>query len=72
MTARPGDIERLLKNRWDRGKSCHKYNYTVQDIAKVTGRAVGTVRNDINKGKLKMGSLLSVSNYVCRLKSRGR
>jgi len=42
-----------------------KHYYTVQDIADVSGKAVGTVRNDSAKGKLDLDSLASVVRY-CR------
>ena len=39
---------------------------TVKDIARATRRAEGTVRNDINHGKVEMDSLVSVSMYVAK------
>ena len=66
MTAREGDIERLLANRWTHGKSATRYNYTTWDIARLTGRAIGTVRNDIAAGRLIMDDLKSVSEYIMR------
>lgn len=46
------------------GRGYTKYTYTVQDVAKVSGRAVGTVRNDVAKGKLDLDSLESVVAYI--------
>jgi hypothetical protein len=57
------------KNRWRGGKSYHKYCYTVKDIAEITGRAEGTIRNDISRKKLIMDDLLSVSFYIHALYS---
>ena len=64
MTAREGDIERLLANRWTHGKSATRYPYTVQTVARATRRAEGTVRNDIAHSKLEMESLVSVAYYI--------
>jgi cell division protein FtsB len=52
------------KNRWRGGKSYHKYCYTVQDIAAITERAIGTIRNDMSKKKLIMDDLRSVAEYI--------
>ena len=46
------------------GKKYTRYNYTTLDVAKLTGRSIGTIRNDIASGKLVMSDLLSVSGYV--------
>ena len=53
-------------NRWNRGKSPHKYSYTVRDIAKATGKVEGTIRNDICKGRLNPHDLMSVAKYIVR------
>ena len=66
------DTEQLKKGRekgmqspnFGRGRHPTRHTYTVQDIAKVTGRAEGTVRNDICNGVLVVDDLLSVSRYV--------
>lgn len=52
------------ENRWTKGKSYHKYCYTVQDISQITGRAIGTIRNDMSKKKLIMDDLRSVAEYI--------
>ena len=52
--------------RWKGGKSHHKYFYTVQDIATITERAEGTIRNDASAGRLNLGDLLSVSKYCTK------
>ena len=54
----------MYEKRWQNGKSYHKYYYTVKDISQITGRAVGTIRNDMSKGKLAMDDLLSVIKYI--------
>lgn len=54
----------MQDKRWENGKSYHKYCYTVKDIADITGRSVGTIRNDMSKGKLDMNDLLDVLTYI--------
>jgi len=54
----------MQDKRWQNGKGYHKYYYTVKDIAQITGRAIGTIRNDMSKGKLEMSDLLSVIKYI--------
>lgn len=54
----------MQDKRWKNGKGYHKYYYTVKDVSEITGRAVGTVRNDISKGKLVMNDLKSVVKYL--------
>jgi len=46
------------------GRGFTRYNYTTHDIARITHRAIGTVRNDISEGKLVMDDLLNVSRYI--------
>jgi hypothetical protein len=58
----------MEENRWTKGKSYVKYCYTVQDISAITGRAIGTIRNDMSKKKLIMDDLLSVSSYIGKRK----
>ena len=53
-------------NRNKSGRGYSKYTYTVKDIARATRRAEGTVRNDINHGKVELASLVSVSVYVAK------
>lgn len=43
-----------------------KYCYTVKDIAEITGRAEGTIRNDISRKKLNMSDLKSVAEYITK------
>ena len=54
------------QNRWKNGGSYKKYYYTVKDISEITGRATGTIRNDIYQKKLVMDDLRSVSQYIIR------
>lgn len=56
------------QNRWKGGRGYTKYYYTVKDIAEITGRAIGTVRNDITKSRLELADLKSVFEYILRLK----
>jgi len=53
-------------NRWQKGKSYHRYSYTILDISEATKRAPGTVRNDVSRGELDVEDLVSVANYVVR------
>lgn len=46
------------------GKGYTKYHYTTKDIAEITGRAIGTVRNDISRKRLIMDDLRSVAQYI--------
>lgn len=48
------------------GRGYTKYHYTVKDIAEITGRAEGTIRNDISRKKLIMDDLRSVAEYITR------
>ena len=48
------------------GRGFKRYFYTVQDIARVTGRKVGTVRNDVSRGLVVLGDIKSVSRYIER------
>jgi hypothetical protein len=52
------------QNRWKHGKSYHKYHYTLKDIVRITGRAIGTIRNDIYNKKLDPDDLESVAEYI--------
>ena len=52
--------------RWQNGKSYHKYTYTVKDIAEITGRSLGTIRNDMSAGKINMDDLLNVMQYIVK------
>ena len=54
----------LYGKEWRGVKTYTKYTYTVKDIAKTTGRAIGTVRNDICDGLLRMDELQSVGCYI--------
>lgn len=52
--------------RWIKGKSPKKHCYTVKDISKLSGRAVGTIRNDSCAGKIDLNDLVSVFNYCIK------
>lgn len=56
----------MQEKRWKNGKSYHKYCYTVKDIADITGRAIGTLRNDMSKKELIMDDLASVLKYISK------
>jgi hypothetical protein len=43
-----------------------KHCYTVKDISKLSGRAVGTIRNDSCAGKIDLNDLVSVFNYCIK------
>jgi hypothetical protein len=55
---------KMFPNRWTKGASYRKYSYTIKDIARVAGRSIGTVRNDMCSGKLDAYDLESVVKYV--------
>ena len=63
--------QRLRDNQWHGGKGSHKHYYTLQDISQATGRAIGTVRNDVSSGRLVMGDLSNVSSYVWLMRGAG-
>jgi len=52
------------ENRDKTGKGYTKHYYTTRSIAEITGRAIGTVRNDISRKKLIMDDLRSVAGYI--------
>jgi len=52
------------ENRWKKGKSEHKYVYTIREVAELSGKALQTVRNDICKGKLDMKDMKSICRYI--------
>lgn len=41
-----------------------RHYYTTQDIARLTGRAVGTVHNDSAAGRIDLDDLGSVCQYI--------
>ena len=61
----------LFGKEWRGGKRPIKYSYTLQDISQATGRAIGTVRNDVSSGRLVMGDLSNVSSYVWLMRGAG-
>ncbi len=46
------------------GSHYKKHTFTVQDLAGVTGRAEGTIRNDMSKGLLDMDRFADVARYI--------
>ena len=50
------------------GSHYKRYNFTVLDIAEVTKRKPGTIRNDIYKSILDMSDFESVVNYLFRFR----
>ena len=56
--------------RWQGGKSHHKYSYTISDIARITGRAEGTVRNDSCGRRVDLDDLESVVEYISKRRSK--
>lgn len=52
------------ENRWKGGRGTKKYFYDVCNLAIILNRSESAIRNDISAGKLSMGSLLSVVDYV--------
>ena len=53
-----------------KGKSFRKYYYTIEDIAKVSDRAIQTIRNDIARGFLEPGNLGSIYEYINKARER--
>ena len=54
------------KTRSKSGKGFTRYQYTTKDIAEVTGRAIGTIRNDQVSGSLVIEDLISVARYITK------
>jgi len=54
------------ENRWRGGRVYRKYTYTIKDISEVTGRAIGTIRNDISHKKFNPGDLRSIIGYILK------
>ena len=62
------------ENRNRNGRGVKKYYYKVTDIAKLSGRAEGTIRNASWSGKLNIDDLESVFKYCqrCREKANAK
>ena len=59
------DPDNPLHGKEYRGGGTRKlHHYTTEDIAKVSGRAVGTIRNDVCNGKMDIDDLGSVVRYI--------
>jgi len=61
----------LFGREWRGGRSCKKFYYTIEDIAKAAGRSVGTIRNDTYKKILDADDLVSVAKYVSERLNNG-
>lgn len=46
------------------GSHYKKYTYTTRDIARVTSRTEGTIRNDVLHDKLVMNDFMNVAAYI--------
>jgi hypothetical protein len=57
--------------RWDKGKSSHKYSFTLQDIAHIRGVTIHAVRQAIKRGTLNPEDLVSVAKYTLGLTKGG-
>ena len=62
----------LYGREWRGGKTFEKLTYTIEDIARLTGRTKGTVRNDINKKKIDKHSPDAMMNYVADMLNKRR
>ena len=62
MSVSPGHP--LYGNEWRKGKSFHKYIYTIKDIAEMTNRTIGTVRNDLCKKGIDISDVKKMVEYV--------
>jgi len=54
------------------GSHPKKHYYKVDDIAKVAGRSVGTIRNASWSGKLDLDDLESVLQYCMKRRIKGK
>ena len=61
----------LFGKEWRGGRKPVRYDYTLQDISQATGRAIGTVRNDVSGGRLVMEDLVNVASYVWLMRGAG-
>ena len=52
------------------GRHPKRHYYTTEDIAKITGRAPGTIRNDSAAGKIDLDDLGSVAAYITKSRSK--
>ena len=55
---------RKIPNRWTKGKSYHRYFYTVKDLAECTGLSAKTVRNFFTKNRLSFRNLTDVFKFL--------
>ena len=62
--------EHFSGKAWRKGRGYTRYSYTVQDIAQATHRTPGTVRNDIASGKIILGDIVSIAEYIVRHTTR--
>lgn len=54
----------MQSSKFATGSHYKRYTYTVQDMAWITGRSEGTIRNDVHAGKLSMDDFMSVGAYI--------
>ncbi len=57
-------------NRNKNGRGYTRHYYKVEDVARVSGRAMGTIRNASWSGKLDLDDLESVVGYCQRCKGK--
>jgi len=62
----------LFGKDWRGGKRPEKFFYTLKDVAKITGRAIGSIRNDISKKKINKRDTEEMLVYVAGLITRKR
>ena len=53
-----------IENRWNKGKSYKKHTYTIDDVARLRGVSIQTVRNYFSKYRLDIDSLQDVVKYL--------
>lgn len=51
---------------WNKGKSPHKFKYTYQDIADITGLSLHTIWKYAQLGKFDPHSLESVARFIIK------
>lgn len=54
----------LHGKEWKRGRGYTKYTYTIKDIAMMTNRTIGTVRNDLCRKGIDISDIKKMIEYV--------
>ena len=62
----------LFGKDWRGGKLPEKFYYTLRDVAKISGMAIGSIRNDISKKNINKRNPEEMLVYVAGLITRKR